>query len=96
MRVAYWGGAGHRGLDSDVSKNRASAIVAAKGAITADTAMRLAAYRGTSARYWLNLQSAHDRSGAERRPAESVIWKLKVGRSHAGGRPLYRVHLYTV
>ena len=31
-------------------------------AVTADTALRLAHYFGTSAQFWLNLQSAHDLS----------------------------------
>lgn len=33
-------------------------------AISADTAIRLARYFGTSAEFWLNLQSAHDLSNA--------------------------------
>src|SRR5262249_25709975 len=39
-------------------------------AVTADTAMRLARYFGTSAEFWLNLQSAHalSRAVAERGP----------------------------
>ena len=34
-------------------------------AVTADTALRLARYFGTTARFWLNLQAAHDLSRAE-------------------------------
>ena len=34
-------------------------------AVTADTVLRLARYFGTTARFWLNLQSAHDLSHAE-------------------------------
>jgi addiction module HigA family antidote len=40
--------------------NRISAIVNGRRSVTADTAMRLARYFGTSAQYWLNLQSAFD------------------------------------
>ena len=43
-----------------VPMNRISALVNGKRSITADTAMRLARYCGTSAQYWLNLQSAYD------------------------------------
>lgn len=43
-----------------VPMNRVSALVNGKRSITADTAMRLARYFGTSAQYWLNLQSAYD------------------------------------
>ena len=43
-----------------VPMNRISALVNCKRSITADTAMRLARYFGTSPQYWLNLQSAYD------------------------------------
>jgi antitoxin HigA-1 len=43
-----------------VPMNRISAIVNCKRSITADTAMRLARYFGTSPQYWLNLQTAYD------------------------------------
>lgn len=42
-----------------VPMNRISAVVNCKRSITADTAMRLARYFGTSPQYWLNLQSAY-------------------------------------
>ncbi|GFZ99747.1 transcriptional regulator [Elstera cyanobacteriorum] len=44
----------------DVPQSRMADIIAGKRGITADTALRLAAYFGTSARLWLNLQSAYD------------------------------------
>lgn len=47
-----------------VPMNRISAIVNGKGAITVDTAMRLARYFGTSPQYWLNLQVAYDLEAA--------------------------------
>ena len=43
-----------------VPMNRISALVNGKRSITADTAMRLARYFGTSPQYWINLQSAYD------------------------------------
>jgi antitoxin HigA-1 len=43
-----------------VPMNRISALVNGKRSITADTAMRLARYFGTSPQYWLNLQTAYD------------------------------------
>ena len=49
-----------------VPMNRISAIANGKRAITADTAMRLARYFGTSAQMWMNLQSAYDLEVAER------------------------------
>jgi plasmid maintenance system antidote protein VapI len=39
--------------------------------VTADTALRLARYFGTSERFWLNLQARHD---------------LEIGKDRLGGR----------
>jgi addiction module HigA family antidote len=44
----------------DVPQNRIAGIVSGEGAIAADTALRLAAYFGTSDRFWINLQTAYD------------------------------------
>jgi antitoxin HigA-1 len=43
-----------------VPANRISQIIAGKRAITADTALRLAQYFGTSADFWMNLQKIYD------------------------------------
>lgn len=47
-----------------VPANRITAIVNGDRAVSADTALRLGRYFGTSARFWLNLQQAHDLSKA--------------------------------
>jgi antitoxin HigA-1 len=47
-----------RGLNVPVS--RVSKIVNEERAITPDTALRIARYFGTSAEFWLNLQSRYD------------------------------------
>ncbi len=44
----------------DVPQSRMADIVAGKRGVSADTALRLARYFGTSARLWLNLQTAYD------------------------------------
>jgi addiction module HigA family antidote len=49
----------------DVPQSRMAEIVAGKRNITADTALRLAAYFGTSARLWINLQATYDLKSAE-------------------------------
>ena len=49
----------------DVPANRVSDIVRERRGISADTALRLGRYFGTDARFWLNLQVAHDLSKAE-------------------------------
>ena len=43
-----------------VSQRRIGEIVSGRRAITADTALRLAAFFGTDAQSWLNLQSHYD------------------------------------
>ena len=43
-----------------VPANRISLIVNEKRGITADTAVRLGRYFGTSAQYWLNIQNRFD------------------------------------
>lgn len=47
-----------------VPANRVTAILNEERAVTADTALRLGRYFGTSARFWLNLQQSHDLSKA--------------------------------
>ena len=48
-----------------VPANRIGAIVKGQRGITADTALRLARYFGTSAQMWVNLQSKYDLAVAE-------------------------------
>ena len=49
-----------------VPANRITQIVQGKRAITGDTALRLGHWFGTSAQFWLNLQTSHDVRVAER------------------------------
>jgi addiction module HigA family antidote len=49
-----------------VPANRITQIVHGKRAITGDTALRLGHWFGTSAQFWLNLQSAYDIRIAEK------------------------------
>jgi addiction module HigA family antidote len=55
-----------------VPANRVTAILKDERAVTADTALRLGRYFGTSARFWLNLQQAHDLSRANRELAQRI------------------------
>ncbi len=43
-----------------VSPRRINEIVKGKRSITADTALRLARYFGTTAQFWLNMQTSYD------------------------------------
>jgi addiction module HigA family antidote len=47
-------------MDISVPPRRINEIVHGKRAISADTALRLACYFGTSERFWLNLQAQFD------------------------------------
>lgn len=55
-----------------VPPRRINEIVHGKRAITADTALRLGKYFGTSAQFWLNLQTHYDLELAENRAAEQI------------------------
>lgn len=60
---------------------RLNEIVRGERGITADTALRLARYFGTSAEFWLNLQSLYDLRIAERKASARIareITPLKV------------------
>ncbi|WP_144802349.1 HigA family addiction module antitoxin [Kocuria rhizophila] len=55
-----------------VPPRRINEIVHGKRGITADTALRLARYFGTSAEFWLNLQSYYELDCAEDRAGERI------------------------
>ena len=48
-----------------VPATRVGAIVKGERAVTADTALRLARFFGTSAEFWIGLQAAHDLTRAK-------------------------------
>lgn len=55
-----------------VPQVRVSAIVKGKRAVTPDTALRLARYFGTSAEFWLGMQTTHDLERARDRLASEI------------------------
>lgn len=57
--------------DIDIPVSRVSDIIHARRGISADTALRLAAYFGTSPEMWMNLQASYDL-----RVARRTIWPL--------------------
>lgn len=69
--------------DLNVPPRRINEIVHGKRAITADTALRLARYFGTSERFWLNLQIGYDlevqRDRLKNRLAKEVTVLAKAG-----------------
>ena len=56
----------------DVPTNRITGILNGQRAITGDTALRLAHFFGTSAEFWLNLQSLYDLRIAQKRVGRSI------------------------
>ena len=64
--------------DIGVPPLRISQIVNGKRTITADTAMRLARYFGTSPDVWLRLQARYDLEVAEREHGERITREVKV------------------
>ena len=56
-----------------VPATRISDIVNEKRGITADTALRLSRYFGTTARFWLNLQASYELEVAEDRLGKAVV-----------------------
>jgi antitoxin HigA-1 len=56
----------------DVTPARISDIIAGRRGITADTALRLARYFGTTAQLWLNLQMNHDLERASHELGDSI------------------------
>jgi len=63
----------------NVPTNRVTQILHGTRAITGDTELRLAHFFGTSAQFWLNLQSLYDLRLAEEKAGKSIkaLPKLK-------------------
>jgi antitoxin HigA-1 len=62
-----------------VPTNRITQIMNGTRSVSGDTALRLAHFFGTSAQFWLNLQSLYDLRIAEQKAGESIksLPKLK-------------------
>jgi addiction module HigA family antidote len=56
----------------DVPTNRITQILNGTRAITGDTALRLAHFFGTSAEFWLNLQSLYELRLAQNKAGKSI------------------------
>lgn len=57
--------------DIDIPQTRISQIIKGKRRITADTALRLSAYFGNSAKFWLGLQNDFDLEDEKRKSEEA-------------------------
>ena len=56
----------------DVPTNRITGILNGQRAITGDTALRLAHFFGTSAEFWLNLQSLYELRIAQKQAGKAI------------------------
>lgn len=63
--------------DIDVPVTRVNDIIHARRGITADTALRLAAYLDTTPEFWLNLQSRYDLKLAQRDRWPTIRRKIR-------------------
>ncbi|MHB1421761.1 MAG: HigA family addiction module antitoxin [Gemmataceae bacterium] len=64
--------------DTNVPPRRINEIVRGSRAISADTALRLARYFGTSERFWLNLQARYDLEVEKDRLGDRLCREVKV------------------
>jgi addiction module HigA family antidote len=65
-------------MDIQVPARRINEIVLGKRRITADTALRLAKYFGTSAQFWTGLQADYDLDVAADKPKTCLELEIKV------------------
>lgn len=71
--------------DLSVPARRINEVVHGTRAISADTALRLGRYFGTSDRYWLNLQAAYDLDVARDRLGDRLLREVAVRRPPTAG-----------
>ena len=64
--------------DIDVPVSRVAGIVKGTRAITADTALRLGLYFGTTAEMWMRLQASYDLRSASRSAGAEIAARVKV------------------
>lgn len=66
--------------DLSIPPRRINEIVLGKRAVTADTALRLSRFFGTTERFWLNLQASYDLDVERDRLAGRLVREVKVWR----------------
>ncbi|MBC9868977.1 MAG: HigA family addiction module antidote protein [Opitutae bacterium] len=61
----------------DVPGNRITAILNGQRGVTADTALRLSRYLGTTPEFWLNLQKTFELRAAELKTGKQIAQRVK-------------------
>jgi antitoxin HigA-1 len=64
--------------DIDVPLSRVSGLVNGKRGVTADTALRLSKYFGTTPEFWLNLQAHYDLESVRRETWSATEPRIRV------------------
>lgn len=80
--------------DIGVPPNRITGILHGTRGITADTALRLGRYFGTSATFWMNLQQTYDLRCAEQALGDSLA-KIRTRTNKAGAKATRQWHRTT-
>ena len=70
----------------EVPTNRVTEILNGQRSLTADTALRLGHFFGTSPEFWLNLQSLYELRLAEERVGKTIKKLPTLKRREGGGR----------
>ena len=60
-----------------VPATRIGAVVKGERSVTADTALRLARFFGTSPEFWMNLQAMHDLTKTQRESGASIARDIR-------------------
>lgn len=63
--------------DMDVPVSRISGIIRSERSITGDTALRLAAFFGTTPEFWMNLQADYDLRAARRAKGTEITSRVR-------------------
>jgi addiction module HigA family antidote len=63
--------------DTGLPQSRLSELINGKRGLSADTALRLARYLGTTPDFWLNLQMAYDLEEARRTSGREIDTRIK-------------------
>ena len=71
----------------DIPPNRVTEIIRGRREITADTALRLAAWLGTTPEFWMNLQKNYELRTAELEHGEEIRRAVRRHGAVALGRP---------
>lgn len=64
-----------------VPPNRISQIIRGRRNISGDTALRLGHWFGTSAQFWLNLQSSYEIRLAQEKAGDEIASRMRAGQS---------------